>query len=438
MDRRQFFQTSLIAALAGKVLSDVSLGRAQTPPTAPAQTPAVQPQSAAPAPTPRPLVLDGYSRFLHWLRTPDEVAEALIEITVGGLMPTVGTGSSHVDIAKVKTDLPAFVNTIRKHGLKVRQIRGGGQTAVDANVEALVGTMGQLGVTHYWLGTDNYDLAKPIMPQLDAIKVKVERFVRLNEKHGTSLMYHTRAGASSVGSVVWDLLYVLKDFDPKHVGLHWDTGHMAHHADMWETLMRTAGPYVVGLSWKDRTWQQNLGFLGEGGPFPGPPPAAGAAAGRGRGADPAAAGGGRGGRGGGGRGAAGGDPAVAGRGGPPAQAGGEEPAAGGRGGRGGRGGGAGRPFPLPLAGNTFARGGGWTSPYVPMGTGLVDIFRYAVVMRDIGFNGPMELQVEYPLGGANSGADKITLPRELVVGSLKRDVLTIRAALQQSGTGLTI
>ena len=69
-----------------------------------------------------------------------------------------------------------------------------------------------------------------------------------------------------------------------------------------------------------------------------------------------------------------------------------------------------------------------------MGTGLVDIFRYARVLRDIGFDGPMELEAEYPNGGAESGADKLTLPREMVLGNLKRDVLTIRAALQQSGT----
>ena len=438
MDRREFFQTSLIAALAGKVLGDATLARASQGP--PAQTPAA-PTGPAPAPpTPRPLVLDAYSRFLHWLRTPEDVADAVIELTCGGLMVTVGTGSSHVDIARVKTDLAPFVNTIRKRGLLVRQIRGGGQTAVDANVEALVGTMGQLGITHYWLGTDNYDLSKPLVPQLDAIKLKVEKFVQLNQKHGTTLMYHTRAGVSSVGAVVWDLLYVMKDFDPKHVGFHWDTGHMALHGDMWETLMRTAGPYVTAMSWKDRSWQQNLGFLGEGGPYPGPTPPAGAdAAAGGRG-------GGRGGRGGRGAdpAAAGGPPpgagqAAAGRGAPPAQAqaGGEEVAPAGRG-RGGRGGGGNRPFPLPLAGNTFARGGGWTSPQVPMGTGLVDIFRYAVVLRDIGFNGPMELEAEYPLGGAQSGADKLTLPREMVMGALKRDVLTIRAALQQSGTGLTI
>ena len=75
---------------------------------------------------------------------------------------------------------------------------------------------------------------------------------------------------------------------------------------------------------------------------------------------------------------------------------------------------------------------------VPMGVGMVDIFRYATVLRDLDFNGPMELQAEYPNGGAQSGADKLTLPREMVIGNLKRDVLTIRAAFAQSGTGLAI
>ena len=75
---------------------------------------------------------------------------------------------------------------------------------------------------------------------------------------------------------------------------------------------------------------------------------------------------------------------------------------------------------------------------MPMGTGLVDVFRYANVMRDIGFAGPMELQAEDPLGGADAGSDKITLPPAQVIGSLKRDVLTIRAAFEQSGTGLVI
>jgi hypothetical protein len=444
MDRREFLQTSLLASVAGKALSDVTLAHAQASATQPGAA------AATPAPDPHRLIMDAYTRCFHWLRDPDEIAEAAIEITCGGVQPTVQEYPGHIDPSKVATELPAFVKTMQKHGLRVKQVRGGNQTDVTApNVEAIVGTMGQLGVTHYWMGTDSYDFSKPIIGQLDAIKLKVDRFVKLNQKHGTTLMYHTRAGANAVGSVVWDLLYVMKDFDPKYVGFHWDTGHMAlHGSTMWELLMRTAGPYVVAMSWKDRAWQQNLGLLGEGGPFPGPKAPATTEGGRGGGGRRGGPGGGRGGPGGdpasGDRGRAGGPPAggsptaggaqAAGRGGPPGQEFGEF---GGRGGRGGRGGEP-REFPLPMASNTFARGGGWSSPQVPMGTGLVDIFRYATVMRDIGFTGPMELQAEYPNGGSESGSDKLTLPRAQVIGNLKRDVLTIRAAFQQSGTGLTI
>jgi hypothetical protein len=73
-----------------------------------------------------------------------------------------------------------------------------------------------------------------------------------------------------------------------------------------------------------------------------------------------------------------------------------------------------------------------------MGMGLVNVFRYATVLHDIGFDGPMELEAEYPFGGPESGSDTLTLPRLQVIGSMKRDVLTIRAAFDQSGTGLTI
>jgi sugar phosphate isomerase/epimerase len=431
MDRREFFQTSIIGTLAATVLSDTTLARAQAP--AGAQV------AAAPVLTPRRLIMDAYTRHLAFLRTADEIAEAAIEMTCGGVNPTIQAFPGHIDPARVTTELPAFVRTIQKHGLRVKQVRGGNQTSVDANIEAMVGTIGQLGVTHYWIGTDNYDLRKPITPQLDAIKVKVEQFVKLNQKHGATLMYHTRAGANSVGSVVWDLLYVMKDFDPKYVGFHWDTGHMSHHgSNMWELLMRTAGPYIVAMSWKDRAWAQNLGLLGEGGPYPGPQPAAAPAGG--------ARGGGRGGAGRGGAGAGvttAGAAAPGGRGGGRAGGGvGVPPVSDAEGGPpAGRGGGRGsgnRDFPLPLASNTFARGGGWSSPYVPMGSGLVDIFRYANVLRDIGFNGPMELEAEYPNGGSENGDDTLTLPRAQVIGSLKRDVLTIRAAFQQSGTGLSI
>jgi hypothetical protein len=387
MNRREFLNSALATTLVGSATTRKAI----------AQT----------AQTTRSIPLQAYSRFLHWVRTPAEVANACRELSCKQIMLTVQDGATaHVQQANLVTELPRFVNGLRSEGIEVPAIRGGNQTDVDANVERLVGTMADLGITNYWLGNDGYDLSQPMTPQLDAIKRKVERFVTLNERNGTTLMYHTRAGASTVGAVVLDLLYVLQDFDPRHVGFHWDTGHMALHGPMWETLLRAAAPYVTCCSWKDRAWRQDLGGLTEqGGPFPGPNPPA-----------PAAAAGGGGGRGGGAGAGAGG------------RAGGQAPNP--------------DPYariPLPLAGEHFARGMGWSFPIVPLGTGVVDFFRYGEVLRDIGFNGTMNFQAEYAgLGGAERGLADLTAPRRLVLGNLKRDVLTIRIALAQSGSGIVI
>jgi hypothetical protein len=76
---------------------------------------------------------------------------------------------------------------------------------------------------------------------------------------------------------------------------------------------------------------------------------------------------------------------------------------------------------------------------VAMGTGIVDIVRIAGVLKDINFTGPSELASEYStMGGADTGADKIALPRQFVIGLMKRDVLTIRKAFEMAANGLAI
>src|SRR5688500_18434815 len=137
MDRREFLHAGVIATLATKVLGDTTLARAQ----APAQGPA----AAASVPAPRRLIMDAYTRHLHWIRSADEIAEAAVELTCGGVNPTIQAYPGHIDPAKVTTELPAFVKTMQKHGLRVKQVRGGGQTQVDATVEAMVGAMGAAG-----------------------------------------------------------------------------------------------------------------------------------------------------------------------------------------------------------------------------------------------------------------------------------------------------
>src|SRR5262245_49337240 len=97
MDRRRFFETSVIAGLAARVLSGSTPARAQAPAAA-GQTPA-----------PRRLIMDAYTRHLHWLRTADEIAEAAIEMTCGGVNPTIQAPPGHINPDRVAQELPPFV-----------------------------------------------------------------------------------------------------------------------------------------------------------------------------------------------------------------------------------------------------------------------------------------------------------------------------------------
>jgi sugar phosphate isomerase/epimerase len=192
-----------------------------------------------------------------------------------GVNVTVRPYPGHVNPENVAKELPPFVNAIRKHGLLVRSITTNIADADSPNAESIVAAASALGITHYWWGTYRYEPGKPIFDQLEALKPRVARIAALSEKYRMTAAYHTYSMPNTVGSVVWDLLYLLKNFDPKFVGFHYDTGHESHHMNgMSELNLRSAGPYVVALAVKDYAPEQNLGLRGQGGPYTGTAPGA--------------------------------------------------------------------------------------------------------------------------------------------------------------------
>jgi sugar phosphate isomerase/epimerase len=377
----------------------------------------------APAASPvKRLKVDAYSRHLQWLRTADQVAEAVVEMGFDGVDVTVRPYPGHVDPEKVAQELPPFVNTIRKHGLQVVTITCPITDADSSHAEEILQTASSLGITHYWWGTFRYEQGKPIMPQLEALKPRVAKLAALNAKYKMTAMYHTYSGSGTVGAAIWDLLHVLKEFDPKQVGFHYDTGHMTNAGGngTWALNMRAAGPYIAGISAKDSQFEPTLVVSG-GGPLTPEMAAVAAASGRRGGGPPGA--GGPGGRGPAGAASAPGSNPV-GRGAAPP---GPQTATG----RGGRGSGGGGP-----EGGRGGRGGGtpgWRVRQMPLGTGMIDLPQVAAILKEIGFSGPIEIQAEYPNGGAESAQDKITLPREMVLGAMKRDLLALKMAFGPSG-----
>jgi sugar phosphate isomerase/epimerase len=295
------------------------------------------------------LKIDIYSRHLQWLRSADEVAEAVNEMGFDGLDITVRPYPGHVDPVRVAEELPPFVNTIRKHGIRVSEITCPITDVDSPNAERILQTASSLGITHYWWGTFRYSPGKPIRQQLDDLRPRVAKLAALNAKYKMTAMYHTNEGSNVVGAAIWDLLYVLKDFDPAQVGFHFDLGHMTLGGGngTWELNLRAAAPYIAGVAVKDSIFAVSVA--------------------------------------------------------------------------------------PPAAGRGSAMPNGWRVQQVPLGQGLDNLPRLAAILQEIEFSGPLEIQAEYPNGGAESAQDKITLPREQVLGAMKRDLAALRAAFRDSG-----
>ncbi len=325
------------------------------------------------APAVAKLRLDAYSRTLHWLRTPAELAATLHQIGNSSVDLTVRPGSGHVDPAKVKTDLPAFVKALRAEGIETSMIAPNILDADDQYAEMTLDAASSVGVHFYWWGTYRFDESKPYWPQLDALKPKVEKIAKLNEKYGMKGMAHPRDGASSVSGAFFDLLYILKNFDPRWVSFQYDTHHLLQAFDAgWVQQLRLGAPYIGGFVWKDimiepvdsanpdDAWRKAhprpVGDLGPGGP-----------------------------------------------------------------------GGAGRARTSTPPTKTRIR-------QVPVGTGMVNLALIAQTLKEIGFNGPMECEPEWPqLGGADQGATEISIPKEEVIALLKHDYQTMIGIMASAG-----
>ncbi len=68
------------------------------------------------------------------------------------------------------------------------------------------------------------------------------------------------------------------------------------------------------------------------------------------------------------------------------------------------------------------KGEKWISETVPLGEGLVDFKRYFGLLKRFNIRVPVSLHFEYPLGGAENGASKITMKREEILSEMKKDL----------------
>jgi hypothetical protein len=148
------------------------------------------------------------------------------------------------------------VAAAKKAGLQVPIIITPVKDAEAAFTEPYLDTMSKLGLRYYQAPTlARYDYTKELQPQLDVWKAKIEKLAKLNEKYGTTAVFHVEGGAGNIGGGAWDLWLLIRDFDTKTVGMDFDLGHVVFKGGLgiWEAI-RFMHKHVLSIASKDIRW----------------------------------------------------------------------------------------------------------------------------------------------------------------------------------------
>jgi len=219
----------------------IATGRSATEAAAQSSTPSEKPQLAL------------VSRHLQWT-SMEEGAAIAAEAGFHAIAWTVRPGA-HMEPEHVERDLPKAVDIARKAGLATPMLITAIVDAQSPRAEAILDTMRSAGIRRYRAPSFRYDYRGDLNQQWEALKPRVAGLVKLNEKYGTTAMYHTHSGPGNVGGGVWDLWLLVKDFDPRYVGLNFDVGHAtARGGAEWIETSHFAHRHVHALSLKDFRW----------------------------------------------------------------------------------------------------------------------------------------------------------------------------------------
>jgi L-ribulose-5-phosphate 3-epimerase len=75
--------------------------------------------------------------------------------------------------------------------------------------------------------------------------------------------------------------------------------------------------------------------------------------------------------------------------------------------------------------------GEWNTQNTPVGEGMVDFKTYFKLLKQYQLNAPVSLHLEYPLGGAENGATKLSCDKQVVFEAMKKDLKRVQELWQQ-------
>jgi len=203
------------------------------------------------------LKISVFSKHLQFLQG-EQLAKAAAEMGFDGIDITLRKGG-HIEPERVRQDLPPLVAIIRKHGIEVPMVTTDIVDPDTPYTEDILKTLAELNIRYYRFmpsGGFKYVADRPYAAQLEAFRPRVARLAALNQRYQACAMYHTHSGRGFVGASFWDLPIIMKDVDPKFVGVNYDVAHATVEGGLggWINSFHISKPHLRGIAVKDVSW----------------------------------------------------------------------------------------------------------------------------------------------------------------------------------------
>ncbi|TVP97994.1 MAG: sugar phosphate isomerase/epimerase [Planctomycetaceae bacterium] len=196
-----------------------------------------------------------FAKHLQWLSN-EALADLLVELDVAGIEATV-RDDGQVKPEDARRGLPKLAEALDRRDRRIVIMTTGITSPDSPHAAEVLETAAKLGVRHYRMGYYQYDLNKPILPQLQNFTRQAERLAQQNRALGIVGVYQNHAGDRYVGAPLWDLRQMLESISPAEIAVAYDVRHATVEAGMsWPLNWAMIRPHVGAIFLKDFHWTE--------------------------------------------------------------------------------------------------------------------------------------------------------------------------------------
>ena len=219
-----------------------------------------------------------FSRVFEFMKDMHKTADFLRSCGYDGVEWTARKGGFVDPNAATAVEFKCAQAAASAAGIKAESLVVGFLRGDEPGAERLVMHAAEAGFKSFRGAYFRYDRAKTHRENKDAFRSGFDSLAALAEKSGMKACYQNHSTYSKAvplfGSLVWDLASVIRDYDPKVIGIQYDPMHVrAEGGPSWDHTLGTVARWIDIVCLKDfhfalddsgRDWKRVLVPAGKG------------------------------------------------------------------------------------------------------------------------------------------------------------------------------